>query len=105
MLGQCLINHQSCNIPSMNIVLVSQLSDRPTVVGLQNNRVKPTANNQPSAHAFSTCVSLMDARQRALQEFRQHIIGSVKVEFHIFLKWRRYQFGDQIHALAILTPE
>jgi hypothetical protein len=63
------------------------------------------ANKQPSAHAFSTCISLMDARHRALQESKQHIIGSVKIEFHIVLKWRRYQFGDQIHAPAILTPE
>jgi len=40
-----------------------------------------------------------------LQESNQHIIRSVKVGFHTVLMWRRHQFGDQIHAPAILTPE
>jgi hypothetical protein len=40
-----------------------------------------------------------------LQESNQHIIGNVKVGFHIVLMWRRHQFGDQIHASAILTSE
>jgi hypothetical protein len=87
----------------MIMVFKFEISARPRIVALRKYHTRRFANRQLSARPFNTYISLTPGK--GVAEPEQQIIQSMKASFHILLKSHRHQFGEQIHAPAILAPQ